>query len=282
MRRLQAVWRRRKYDCLVVLLSVGILCALETPSYAFLGLGDIVYDPAVQMAVLEGVVVGGAALGVNTATLAQVIQGVQIAMSEYQRIDPSVRGGWKTSGQMPNIDATINQVGELAGWSDVMNGKVGIAPAVWAQATIGIKTTPEIWSEEIPGQSQVLAPLASIEAIDGSASRCLDQVAQARGNWGLNQTMIMNLINAQNDGTDGLNGTVGQINITNGTLEQGNEESRTQTAIQSCLVEQTALANKIQRDNLATELNGQAERLLEIETMPTLYDGGTTFTKELP
>jgi hypothetical protein len=90
------------------------------------------------------------------------------------------------------------------------------------------------------------------------------------------------LLGFQQDGSDANNGTVGQLNIDNGFLEQGNQERMTQTAMQTCLIEQTALANKIQRDNIAAEMNRQALNIQELETVPTGWDGSNTFTTPLP
>ena len=63
----------------------------------------------------------------------------------------------------------------------------------------------------------------------------------------------------QLDGTSATNSEVQQLNIVAAEQEQGNSESRAQGQINACLVEQQVLANKVQRDTFAENLNFESQ-----------------------
>lgn len=273
-------WTKQKIKLVIGIIG---LCFLAAPVYAFLGIGDVVIEPVLEAAsqVLNGLT--GANLGINTSTLVNAIKIAQIANAEYQRISFAVRGGWiNVLEQLPSVDQTVNQVGETLGWPNMMNGTIGIAPTVWKRATVAIDPNPQVWIEEPPGQSKYLARLATAEAIDGEAERCLDQIAQVRNDQQKNALLITNLTNAIMNGSDAFNGTVGQLNINNAALAQGNAERRTQTVLQSCVSEALILNNKVSRDAIATATNDQTAAMIDQRTRSTMWDGQTTFSVPIP
>jgi hypothetical protein len=274
----QFIQKRRK-----VLIAAGLLCVLAMPAAAFLGLADIVSDPVeeAETGVIEGIV--GSNLVVDASTLASAIEIARLATAEYQRLSGAQRVGLvNVLEQIPEVDTTVNRVGETLGWPNMIGGTVGIAPTVWQRATVAINPNPTVWSEEPPGSSKFLAPLASVEAIDGTASRCLDQIAQYRDNWSKNNPLVTNLTTAIGDDSDAFNGTVGQLNVNNAALAQSNAESRAQTAIQACLAEGVLLNDKMNRDRIATAMNAQQAVMLNNQTRPTAWDGQTTFSVPIP
>ena len=150
-------------------------------------------------------------------------------------------------------DSTQNQYGETANWSTMVNGYPQIAPAVWSEAT----TAPahlNYLANEVPGASRPLAQLASVEAQDGSAAKCLATIAQYRADSAANVNSVLDLESAQADGTDLTNSEIEQLNLINAAQAQANTEERSQGAIEACLVEQQVLAQKVQRDTLADHL----------------------------
>jgi type IV secretion system protein TrbJ len=150
-------------------------------------------------------------------------------------------------------DSTQNQYGETVNWSTMVNGYPQIAPAVWSEATTA-PTHLTYLANEVPGASRPLAQLASVEAQDGSASKCLATIAQYRADSAANANAVLDLESAQADGTDQTNSEIEQLNLINAAQAQANAESRSQGAIQACLVEQQILAAKAQRDTLADHL----------------------------
>jgi hypothetical protein len=115
-------------------------------------------------------------------------------------------------------------------------------------------------SSETAGSSRLLAHLATVETLDGSAGKCLSTIAQYRQNAAANTEPALSLAAAQTDASDGSNSQIEQLNLMNAAQAQANNEARSQGAVEACLVEQQILANKVQRDAVADQLSflGQA------------------------
>jgi hypothetical protein len=110
-------------------------------------------------------------------------------------------------------------------------------------------------SRETPGSSRLLAHLASVETLDGSASKCLSTIAQYRQNASANMASALSLAAAQTDASDNANSQIEQLNLMNAAQAQANNEARSQGAVEACLVEQQILANKVQRDAVSDHLS---------------------------
>jgi hypothetical protein len=165
---------------------------------------------------------------------------------------------WLTIGQRNVDDYTRNKYGETVNWSAMMNGRPNLASSAWTSATLPIQADPYL-AQQTLGSSAALASLASAEAVDGSATRCLETITQYRANLQSNQQRINALRAAQLDGTDATNSEVQQLNLINAANAQSANEQQAQGAIHACEVEQSVLDNKIKRDEIAAHLNAQAQ-----------------------
>lgn len=222
---------------------------------------DIVFDPS-SYATLGKIFTSDATLLQKTILTynetvkiyTNALQSYNLAMAMSQHFSHPQKAAWMTVAQTAANDYTRNAYGETVMWPQMMNGRPALAPAAWANATLPV-THRSYLSGEVPGSSALLAHLASIEAEDGSSTKCLSTIAQYRANAVLNATAAANLQTAQTDDTTATNSSVEQSNLLNAGQAQANNEQRAQGALQSCLVEQQILSNKTQRDALADHLS---------------------------
>jgi hypothetical protein len=246
-------------------ILAGVLAALllvfVQPARAIFGFGDIVFDPS-SYATLGKIFTSDATLLQKTILTynetvkiyTNALQSYNLAMAMSQHFSHPQKAAWMTVAQTAANDYTRNAYGETVMWPQMMNGRPALAPAAWANATLPV-THRSYLSGEVPGSSALLAHLASIEAQDGSSTKCLSTIAQYRANAALNATAAANLQTAQTDDTTATNSSVEQANLLNAGQGQANNEQRAQGAMQTCLVEQQILANKAQRDALADHLS---------------------------
>lgn len=160
---------------------------------------------------------------------------------------------WMTLGQTAINDLTRNQFGETLTWPTMVNGQPRFATGAWTSATMSPSHLGFL-SNAVPGSSQPLAQLASVEAQDGSAAKCLATIAEYRANAVANTNAIASLGGDEMDGSDDTNSEIEQLNLINAAQAQANNEARSQGAVEACLVEQQILAAKVQRDTLADHL----------------------------
>jgi type IV secretion system protein TrbJ len=244
----------------------GLALLLPRPAAAIFGFGDIVFDPT-SYATL------GHIWGQDISNYAKLIQSVQQLEKIYgnavqvydlsRAMSQSFSGGnkrqWIALAQTGLADYTHDKYGENQVWSEAVSGNPSQVPNAWQQSTVALNAGLNLAGQTV-GQSPALARLASIEAMDGSSTKCLATVSQYRGNSLANQLgPILKLAIARADGHSDTNGEVQQLNILAAEHEQGNTESRAQGQIDACLVEQQILANKIQRDTFAENLNFQTQ-----------------------
>lgn len=249
-----------KRAVLAGVLAVLLLVFVQ-PARAIFGFGDIVFDPS-SYATLGKIFTSDATLLQKTILTynetvkiyTNALQSYNLAMAMSQHFSHPQKAAWMTVAQTAANDYTRNAYGETVMWPQMMNGRPALAPTAWANATLPV-THRSYLSGEVPGSSALLAHLASIEAEDGSSTKCLSTIAQYRANAALNATAAANLQTAQTDDTTATNSSVEQANLLNASQAQANNEQRAQGAMQTCLVEQQILANKAQRDALADHLS---------------------------
>lgn len=237
-----------------------LLFVLVEPAKAIVG-WSVVFDPS-SYATLGKIFTSDASLLQKTILTynetvkiyTNALQTYNLAMAMSQHFSHPQKASWMTVAQTAANDYTRSSYGETVLWPQMMNGRPALAPSAWATATLPV-THQSYLSGEVPGSSALLAHLASIEAADGSSTKCLSTIAQYRSNAALNATAAANLQSAQTDDTTTTNSSVEQSNLLNAAQAQANNEQRAQGALQSCLVEQQIIANKAQRDAQADHLS---------------------------
>jgi hypothetical protein len=255
-----------KGSALAALVLTGLTVLFPRPAAAIFGFGDIVFDPS-SYATLGKIFTSDASLLAKTIqTYNETVKIYQNGLNLYNqakymslRFSRARRLSWRTVAQAAVNDYTQNRYGETVNWPAMVNGRPELASGAWTAATVPVTHTSYL-SSEIAGSSRLLAHLASVEAQDGSAAKCLSTIAQYRQNAGANAAAFENLAGAQTDSTDDTNSQIEQLNLMNAAQAQAINEARSQGAVEACLVEQQILANKIQRDAVADHLSflGQA------------------------
>lgn len=250
-----------KGSVVAALVLTGLTVLFPRPAAAIFGFGDIVFDPS-SYATLGKIFTSDASLLAKTIqTYNQTVKIYQNGLNLYEqakymslRFAQPQRMGWRTLSQTAVNDFTQNRYGETVNWPVMVNGRPELASGAWTAATVPITHTSYL-SSEIAGSSRLLAHLASVEAQDGSAAKCLATIAHYRQNAAVNAAPVLNLAAAQADGSDGTNSQIEQLNLMNAAQAQANNEARSQGAVEACLVEQQVLANKVQRDAVADHLS---------------------------
>jgi type IV secretion system protein TrbJ len=244
----------------------GLTLLFPRPAAAVFGFGDIVFDPS-NYAVLGKIFTSDASLLAKTIqTYNETVRIYENGLNLYNqakymslRFSQAQRMSWMMLTQAAVNDFTQNRYGETVNWPAMVNGRPELASAAWTRATVPVIHASSL-SSETPGSSRLLAHLASVEAQDGSAAKCLSTIAQYRQNAATNTAAVLKLAAAQTDGSDNTNSQIEQLNLMNAAQAQANNEARSQSAVEACLVEQQILANKVQRDAVADHLSfvGQA------------------------
>ena len=96
-------------------------------------------------------------------------------------------------------------------------------------------------AQETLGSSANLSNLASVEATDGSSTKCLSEIAEYRTAAQTNTLAIGQLQSADDDDGDGTNSEIEQLNLVNAAQAAALHEQQSQGALHACLVEQQIL-----------------------------------------
>ena len=248
-------------------IFVGLALIPIQPALAIFGIGDVVFDPSSYAALghiwQEDISTGAKIIQeynqlVKIYTTGMSLYNFSRAMAQSFR--SGQRAAWMMAVEPAVNDYTESRYGETILWPRMMNGGPALAPQAWTAATVPMNAYPYFNAQSAIGST--LADLATVEAMDGSAKKCLQVVAQHRFNGPLNQLAFLGLRFSQNDDGSGTNSQIEQLNMLNASQGQAVNEARTQSMIHSCEVEQQIIANKIQRDQIANRLNfmGQVDQ----------------------
>jgi type IV secretion system protein TrbJ len=152
------------------------------------------------------------------------------------------RAAWMMAVEPAVNDYTESRYGETILWPRMMNGGPALAPQAWTAATVPMNAYPYFNAQAAIGTT--LADLATVEAVDGSATKCLEIVARHQLNTPLNQLAFLGLRFSQNDDGTGTNSQIEQLNMLNASHGQAVNEARSQSMIQSCEVQQQIIAKQ--------------------------------------
>jgi type IV secretion system protein TrbJ len=255
--------RKRRGFIFAALLVIIFFMPLR-PAFAIFGMGDVVFDPSAYATL-------GHIWNEDISTGAKIIQeynelikiySTGMSLYNFSRamavgFHSGQRAAWMMAVEPAVNDYTESRYGETAMWPQVMNGAPAYAPQAWTAATVPMNVYPYFNAQVAIGST--MADLATVEAMDGSAKKCLQIIARHQLNTPLNQLAFLGLRFSQNNDTDSTNSQIEQLNMLNASNSQAVNEARTQSMIHSCEVEQQMIANKIQRDQLANRLNFMAQ-----------------------
>jgi predicted NAD-dependent protein-ADP-ribosyltransferase YbiA (DUF1768 family) len=252
---------------------------LPSPAAALFGLGDIVFDPTSYATLGKIWSSDASTLTKVTEELTQLeaiygngVQTYKQAMAMARSFTHASRLNWLTVGITVVADATGNKYGETANWAALVNGNPALAPGAWKSATLPITDAGNTFlAEETLGSSANLTNLASVEALDGSATKCLSEIAEYRSATETNSLAINELQTADNDDTDSANSEIEQLNLVNAAQAAALHEQQSQGALHACLVEQQILANTWQRNATSEATNVYGAALVSRQTDASEY-----------
>ncbi|HTU47448.1 MAG TPA: hypothetical protein VMF91_20465 [Bryobacteraceae bacterium] len=258
---------RSRGGLIMATLLVVLLFMPLQPALAVFGFGDIVFDPS-SYATLGHIWQEDISTGAKIVQeYNQLVKIYTTGMNLYnfsramaQSFSSGQRMAWMMAVEPAVNDYTGSRYGETVLWPRMMNGGPAFAPQAWTAATVPMNSYPYFNAQAAIGST--MADLATVEAMDGSATKCLQIVAQHQMNGPLNQLAFLGLRFSQSDDGAGTNSQIEQLNMLNASNSQAVNEARTQSMIHSCEVQQQIIANKIQRDAIVNHLNfmGQVDQ----------------------
>lgn len=283
--------RRSKRFVLFGTAALVLALLLPNPAAALFGPGDIVFDPTAYATLGKIWTSDANTLVKITEEVAQLdkiyTNGVQLynqAVAMAQRISHMNRMSWLTVGITAVDDATQNTYGESANWAALVNGNAALASPAWKNATLAMNSdSGSFLSLEQVGNSGHLANLASLEATDGSSTKCLSEIAEYRSASVSNSLAIQSLQNADDDDGDDANSEIEQLNLVNGAQAAALHEQQSQGMLHACLVEQQVLSNTWQRNAAAEVINTYGTATLARQSNATEYgDVQDTYYRYIP
>jgi hypothetical protein len=260
-------------------IGASVLLLLPSPAAALFGLGDIVFDPT-SYATLGKIWSSDATTLVKVSEevtqlgeiYGNAVQTYKQALAMAQSISHASRMDWLTVGITAVDDATANRYGETANWAALVNGNAALASSVWRSATLPMTDDSRSFlAHETLGASANLTNLASVEALDGSATKCLSEIAEYRSAAQNNTSAIDQLQAADDDDGDGTNSEIEQLNLVNAAQAAALHEQQSQGALHACLVEQQILANTWQRNATTETMNSYGTAMVSRQTNSTEY-----------
>lgn len=222
------------------LIVGGALFAVATPSFAILGVGDIVFDPTSYASLVS-----------QLTTLK-----LQYTMLQNNLIHFSMKQAWQTTLTQMKQANVANMFGETNGMGVALNtNNPSASTTAWTSASVPVNANATAYlAAQNPNTAQ-RSQLAMVEASDSVSPDCLTAIGayrQARTN---SLAAQQNLQNAQLDTSSTTNSEVEQLNLLNAAHTQQMTEVQAQGTLQTCLASQAAVANMQQRNAAANDLN---------------------------
>lgn len=227
---------RRKW---LIGAGAGLLLT-ATPSFALLGMGDIVFDPTSYASLVQ-----------QLTTLQMQYNMVKNNLTHF-----SFKQQWQaTLHALENVNVA-NMFGETAGMSTALNTNSPAASSTaWKAATVTMSgSAPTYLANQSLGGSRT-SQLALIETSDAVSPDCLTAVGQYRSDRSTNAAANSSLLSSQFDVSDSTNSEVQQLNLLNAAEAQKTAEMQSQGTLQACLASQMTLANMERRNAQVEDLN---------------------------
>jgi len=257
--------RRRKW-----LLGTGAALFLTAmPSFALFGIGDIVFDPT---------------------SYASLVSQLTTLESQYNMLKNNIthfstKQQWQTTLNALKNANVANIFGETAGINIALNSNSPSGSVTaWKTATVPVSSGMTTYLKgQTVGNSAQLSQLAMIEMSDSVSPDCLTAVGQYRAARSQNRTASTSLTQQQFDATSATNSEVQQLNLLNAAQAQQLTEMQSQAAMHVCLASQMTVANMLQRNAAAADLNtAAAVQQQRASNNTSAANEGSTWTTYLP
>jgi type IV secretion system protein TrbJ len=229
----------------------------------------IVFDPTVAGRVLT--------------EIAQIVKLYKTAADTYNQILYNAawftnKGRWLGIATQVVNSNTRSLFGETGGWNAAVTAGIDI-PGVWNTASYGIHPPP-FYAGFPLGASSISANIASVNVADGTTQAAMLAIANSRTNQPANDLALSNLEATSQDTSDGANSEVQQLNLLASGSVLANRQQEDANALLTTIAEQQILANKVQRDVLADNLNVMTTADNYTASEPTQWGGSAATIAE--
>jgi hypothetical protein len=250
------------------LIIGGTLLVAVTPSFALLGMGDIVFDPTSYAQLIS-----------QATTVMNQLKMMQANVTHF-----SLKNVWATAEMRLKNTNVRNLFGESSRMSIALTTDSPAASAqAWIMANVPLRSSTTTYLQgQTAGNSTQLSQLAMIEASDSISPDCLTAIGQYRAARTQNATANTALTQQQLDTTTDTNSEVEQLNLLNAAEAQKMTEMQTQGVLQACEASQLTIANMQQRNAAAQDLNTWGAVKQEQAANPTFAGNGSETNNYLP
>jgi hypothetical protein len=225
------------------LIGGGLLLLTATPSFALLGVGDIVFDPT---------------------SYASLVSQLTTIESQYNMLKNNIehfsaKQMWQTELHTLETMNVANMFGETVGLRvSLGTDSPSTSITAWKTATTPMNANVQTYLQGQQLGSKQMSQLAMVEMSDSVSPDCITAVGAYRSARTQSSTANVSLASFQMDGTSTTNSEVQQLNLLNAAEAQKLSEMQNQGAMQSCIASQMAVANMERRNAAATDLNTAA------------------------
>lgn len=249
---------RRKNQYLIaapLALTVGFIAINPQRLHAFLGFGEIVFDPSSYAEIGEvwsqDISNGEKLAETYNQTVKIVKNGLDIynlATQMSQRVQS--KQTWKMAAFAVGDETTENHYNESVNFNAVMNGDYANAGTAWHQSTLNAGTGAYMGAAGAPNSSR-MSQYATLQLLSQTSQRCAALLAQYNSVQKVNQKAEDTLAGDTYDESDLKNAEVAVLNVLSGGMIHVRTQARAQGNLAACQAEQNTLQAKALQDELA-------------------------------
>jgi hypothetical protein len=259
-----------------VVITLVLLAVLATRAQAFLGVGDIVFDPSVFAQAVEQVVR-------LERQYAQLVQSYQMLRSQYEqmvenakRIPVDMRRRYRMVAAPWTIPRPSNRYGTTGAWSLAATA-AGDPRAGFLESTERLGDYGAAISSLQPSQqAYVKGAYGTVELTDAATESSLETIGRLRANSDAIQNALQQLEDDSLSGDPALNTEVGVLNKINAASVAGLRSSRDTNALLVALTGQQMLNAKRTRDAEARAINQHIRFVTEAKAALAAQTAGSS------
>jgi hypothetical protein len=235
---------------------VLLFCAaLSVPTGAFLGLGDLVFDPSVYGQAVQQVIR-------LEQQYAQLVQSYQMLRNQYEqlvwnarRVPVNMSARYRAVRTPWRFSTAANTYGTTAGWSSAINSGQAVA-AGYAESTESLEPYGSALAN-VPADQRghFKTGYGTVELIDGATQGAIETIGRLRANAGAVQHAIQGLEDDSLSSDPELNTEVAVLNKMNAAHLIAVRTAQDANQLLVALAEQQAIAAKRTRDAEARAIN---------------------------
>jgi hypothetical protein len=255
-----------------IISGLLLLITATSVSFAVLGIGDVVYDPAAVANLVRQ-------FHQMEQEYVQLVATYQTVRSQYSQmifmakmIPTELRGRYRTLATPWRNSAATDTYGTTASWTAAINSGLGVQDG-YQLATQRLKTYGAAFSK-IPTEQldRVKANYATVELTDGANQSTIDLLGRLRSNAPQVATAIQNLETDTLSSDPNLNSEVAVLNKINAANLVGLRNGQDTNQLLIALAEEQLVDAKRKRDAEATAINehirfiGEEQDILRAQT----------------